>query len=565
MYQQFPGLDPQDWATIEPYYAELNAAALTPDTLYEWLQRWSALEAQLSEHGFRAYRATSENTADTEAEQRFMHLIEAIIPKQRVASQQLIEKLLAADRSALPPATSELVRRFEAEAALFREANIPLFTELERLENEFSKIMGAMTVELHGTTLTMQQAAKHFSDQDRAVREEAWRAYMQRFSQDRAQINELFLRMLKLRRQIAENADMPDFRAYMWQRYGRFDYSPADCITFHDAIEHEVVPLAKKWLDQRQQSLGLATVRPWDVEVDPLNRPALQPFQTGEELEAGGERIFQQVDPQLGEYYQRMRDGYLDLESRPGKAPGGYCGGMMVTGVPYIFMNAVGTHDDVQTLLHEGGHAFHFFESSQNNDLMWNYDGPIEFCEVASMAMELLAAPYLESAKGGFYSSAEARQARSEHLLGMLNFWPYMAVVDAFQHWVYTTAPVDVTAEQLDAQWAELAQRFMPGVDWSGLEAIQATGWHRKQHIFSSPFYYVEYGLAQLGALQVWRNALADQQSAVEQYRSALALGNTRPLAQLFEAAGARFAFDRQTVGELARLIDQHLEMLQPA
>ncbi len=323
------------------------------------------------------------------------------------------------------------------------------------------------------------------------------------------------------------------------------------------------MPLIEKWLAVRQQELGVDSLRPWDMMVDSQSRPALTPFKHADELESVCQTIFDQVDPELGAQYTRMRDGWLDLASRPGKAPGGYCGGMFVSKVPYIFMNAVGTHDDVQTMLHEGGHAFHFMESSATNDLIWNYDGPTEFCEVASMAMELLAAPYLAKDKGGFYSESDARRARAEHLWSMLNFLPYMATVDAFQHWVYIEAPEDVTAEQLDAVWKDLYRRFMSGVDWSGLEDIHTTGWHRKQHIFEVPLYYVEYGLAQLGAQQVWRNAMNDQAKAVAQYRSALALGNTKPLSQLFAAAGAKFAFDRETVGELARLVDQHLTALR--
>lgn len=556
-------IDPLKWETIQSVVDDLLAAELTPDYIPVWLRRWSDLEAQLSEFSFRAYRAMTEDTTDAEAEKRYLYVVEELAPKLKVASQHLKEKLLAADTSQLPADTATMMRQFRVEAELFREANIPLFTELDLLTNDFNKIMGAMTIEFDGETLTMQQVQKLWSEPDRELRERAWRAYMERFVQDRTAFNELYLKMLPIRRQIARNADKNTFIEYIWQQYGRFDYSPADCYTFHDAIEHEVVPLVRKWNLQRQQELGVESLRPWDLEVDPLNRAALAPFSTADDLEEGGQRIFNQVDPVLGEQFTRMRDGYLDLGSRQGKAPGGYCGGMFVAKVPYIFMNAVGTHDDVQTLLHEGGHAFHFMESSANNDLIWNYDGPMEFCEVASMAMELLAAPYLDQDNGGFYTSTDARRARAEHLLATLTFLPYMAVVDAFQHWVYIEAPADVSAAGLDAKWGELWDRFMVGADWSGLEVEKVTGWHRKLHIFTNPLYYIEYGLAELGALQVWRNALNDQAGAVAQYRSALALGNTRSLSGLFEAAGATFAFDRATVGELARLIDTHLEQLR--
>lgn len=562
MNAPLPTLDPLDWNTIQPVVDDLLATHLTPDTLAAWLGRWSDVEAHLSEFGFRAYRAMTEDTTDAEAEKRFMYVVEELNPKTQVASQNLKQHLLAADTSAMPAEANQMLRRFRAEADLFRAENIPLFTELDKLGNEFSKIMGAMSVEFDGETLTMQQLNKFLTEPDRGLRERAWRASMDRFGQDRAALNELFLHMLPLRRQVAANAGKPNFIEYVWQQYGRFDYSPADCRTFHDAIEHEVVPLVRKWSAHRQAQMGLDALRPWDLDADPHNRPALAPFSNPADLEAAGQRIFDRVDPELGQQFGLMRDGYLDLGSRPGKAPGGYCGGMFVAKVPYIFMNAVGTHDDVQTLLHEGGHAFHFMDSSANNDLIWNYDAPTEFCEVASMAMELLAAPYLDHDNGGFYSPADAARARAEHLSGVLAFLPYMAVVDAFQHWVYIETDDAVTAADLDAKWRELWDRFMVGTDWDGLQAAKETGWHRKQHIFNMPLYYVEYGLAQLGALQVWRNALVDQKMAVTQYRGALALGNTRPLGQLFEAAGATFAFDRATVGELARLLDTHLEHL---
>jgi oligoendopeptidase F len=278
--------------------------------------------------------------------------------------------------------------------------------------------------------------------------------------------------------------------------------------------------------------------------------------------EKGTYRVFQEVDPALAVHFETMRDGFLDLESRPNKAPGGYCNDFPVSGKPYIFMNAVGIHDDLATLLHEGGHAFHLMES-MSQPLVWNYNGPMEFAEVASMSMELLSAPYLAREQGGFYSAADARRAYAQQLRDIVWFLPYMAVVDAFQHWVYVDAPEDVTPADLDAQWSRLWDRFMQGIDYSGLKAEKETGWQRKGHIFESPFYYIEYGLAQLGALQIWRNALRDQSQAVADYRRALALGYTRSLPELFQAAGARFAFDRETVGELMGLVEEQLGWLE--
>lgn len=556
-------INPKDWDTILPLYTELGHAELNAATLDDWLQRWSYLESHLNEFGLVTYRAKTEDTTNEQAEQDFLYLIEELEPKRAVEVQKLKQKFLAANVGTLPNHIAHMRKRFQAEADLFREENIPLQTEVERLSNEYDKIVGAMTVEIDGETLTIPQANKLLSEPDRALREHVWHTTMNRALQDRAACNDLYLQMRTLRQQIARNAGKASFIEYVWQQYGRFDYTPADCFTFHDAIEHEIVPVVRKWHAKRQQQMGIEPLRPWDLDVDPLNLPALTPFQTGEQLEEGIQHMFERVDPELGQQFMRMRDGYLDLESRQGKAPGGYCGGMDVAKVPYIFMNAVGTHDDVQTMLHEGGHAFHFFDSSTHNDLVWNYNASIEFCEVASMSMELLAAPYLEHDQGGFYTHADANRARAEHLLNLLKFWPYMAVVDAFQHWVYTDAPTAMTAADCDAKWSELWDRFMVGTDWSGLQAQKETGWHRKQHIFQSPLYYVEYGLAQVGAVQVWRNALKDQAKAVADYRAALMLGDTKPLPELFKTAGATFAFDRKTLRELAELIDQHLERLE--
>ena len=284
---------------------------------------------------------------------------------------------------------------------------------------------------------------------------------MNRWLQDRDRLDALYLNMLFHRRRLAQNAGKPDFRAYQWQVHNRFDYSPADCDTFHDAIEHEVVPVARQLDQELAHRLGLESLRPWDTEVDPHGAP-LKPFKETAELVAGVQRMFEQVDPELARHFAALHDGWLDLASRPNKAPGGFCSSFPVSQRPFIFANAVGTQDDVQTLLHEGGHAFHFMESLWH-PFVWNTSGPAEFAEVASMGMELLAAPYLERDRGGFYDEADARRAYAEQLEHIVRFLPYMAVVDAFQHWVYSAAPENVTAGDLDAKWSELWDRFMPG------------------------------------------------------------------------------------------------------
>ena len=557
----YSDINPLDWSTVQPHVDALLATELSLDNVESWLQRWSDLTATLHETRSQINREVSENTADEEAEKRFLLFVEQIMPQARIADQALKNKLLAFEDYSPSADNVMMTKRFRTEASIFREENVPLQSELTKLGNEYEKLVGGMTIEWEGKQETMPQARLHLRDKDRATREKAWRLEMARFGEERDRLNELYLQMLLLRRQVAKNADFDNYRDHRWKEFARFDYTPDDCFTFHDAIEHEVVPRAAQLYAERAEMLGLDTLRPWDTEVD-LHGEPLHPFLDAAELEEGCYRIFQRVDPLLAEHFTAMRDGFLDLASRPNKAPGGFCSSFPIRRKPYIFMNAVGTHRDVSTLLHEGGHAFHFMESSQQ-PLIWNYGGPMEFNEVASMAMELLSAPYLEKSEGGFYEEADARRAYAEQLRGIVRFLPYMAVVDAFQHWVYAASSHDVAAADLDAKWRELWDRFMVGIDYGGLQAEKETGWQRKLHIFSVPFYYVEYGLAQLGALQVWRNALSDQSQAVVNYRAALALGDTRPLPELFTAAGAAFAFDRETVGDLMTLVFEKLAELE--
>ncbi len=348
----------------------------------------------------------------------------------------------------------------------------------------------------------------------------------------------------------------------MWQVRKRFDYTPDDCTTFHTSVAEVVVPAASRIYERRRQHLGVDSLRPWDLVVDPTGHPALHPFQTVEELESRMETIFQQVDPQLGEYFHTMRqEGLLDLGNRKNKAPSGYQIDLRFVKRPFIFMNAVGTPEDVQTLIHEGGHAFHCFKSGEL-PYAHQLDIMMEVAELASMSMEMLAVPYLTRDKGGFYTPPEAARARIEHLEEIITMWPYIALVDAFQHWVYTHIDEATDPENCDEQWVTLWQRFMPGVDHDGVENALLVRWRRQSHIFQDPFYYIDYGLAQVGALQVWEHALKDQAQAVRQYHDALALGNTSTLPEIFAAAGATFTFDAATFGRLVGLVESTLAEL---
>jgi oligoendopeptidase F len=561
-YKTFMGWD---WSQIEPFAKDLEAREINDGNVIAWLTDWSHLGQLLGETYSRLYVATTVNTEDEEAQKRFFSYIENIAPPARSANNRLNQKLLA---SGLQPAGYDIhLRNMRVDAELFREENLALYTQEEKLGTEFDKVIGAQTIMWDGAELTLPQTKPLMLLTDRAKREAAWRAASARQLQDKDTLNGLWEQFLQLRTQVASNADQVDFRAFQWRNFHRFDYLPEDCTAFHNAIEQVVVPAAKRIYEKRRKRLGVDSLRPWDLDVDPLSREPLKPFDAKDidSLNNKTLAMFRKVDPQLGSYYKTMMDeGLLDLENHKGKAPGGYCITFPHSKRPFIFMNAVGIHNDVQTLLHEGGHAFHAFEASKLPDYQ-DGDIPIEFCEVASMSMELIAAPYLSEREGGFYSDDDAARARVEHLEGMILFWPYMAVVDAFQQWVYTNPEEAKNTANCDAKWATLWDRFMQGIDYSGLEDAKVDGWHRKLHIFQIPFYYVEYGMAQLGAAQVWRNSLKDQAGAVASYLRGLALGGTVTLPKLFETAGAKFAWDAATLGEAVSLIEATCEQLDPA
>ena len=549
------------WPQIEPYYQELTDRPINASTVERWLKDWTHLSKLVYETNERLVVATTVDTTDLGAERRYSDFLDKIYPSAQAAEQKLKEKLLI---SGLEPEGLEVpIRNMRSEVELYREANLPLLSEELKLITEFDKITGAQTVEWEGKEVTILQLRPVEQSVERDRRERAWRLIAQRQLADREAINALWVKYLELRRQLAANASLPDYRAYRWQQLLRFDYTPEDSKGFQHAIEEAVVPAAQRIYERRRQRLGVDRLRPWDLTVDPMGRSPLRPYKTIEELEEKTSAIFKRVDPQLGEYFEIMRrESLLDLDNRKSKAQGGYCTEYPVAKRPFIFTNAVGLDDDVQTLLHEGGHAFHVFES---NHLPYHQQlqVPIEFAEVASMGMELLAAPYLPAEEGGFYTREEAARARIEHLESNLLFWPYMAVVDAFQHWVYENPNAAIDPANCDAKWAELWQRFMAGEDWSGLEQEMKTGWQRKGHIHQDPFYYVEYGLALLGAVQVWRNALSDQTAAVAAYRKALSLGGTVPLPQLFAAAGADFAFDSGTLSQAVELMEETITELE--
>lgn len=554
-------IDLGSWPQIAPLFDQLEARAAqatTAEELEAWLLDWSELNAALDEESARRYIAMTCHTDNAEAEKAYLHFVEHVDPQTK-PRQFALEKIYVAH-----PQRPHLDRhRFEVfdrdtknHVELFREENVALETEDAKLCQQYQKVIGAQTVNFHGEEKTLIQMSRYLEEPDRALRQEAWEAIGVRRLQDVDKLDGILDELVKLRTQVAKNAGFENYRDFMFRYKGRFDYSPADCLKFHDAIESEIMPVVRKIQTERQQNLNVEKLRPWDLAVDPHNRAPLKPFSEVGEMVARTQKIFNHLDAELAAGFQQMQDlKLLDLDNHKGKAPGGYQQNLSEARVPFIFMNAIGVQRDVETLLHEAGHAFHA-QAARGEDLYSYRSAPIEFCEVASMAMELLGNEFLEE----FYATPEANRARKVHLEGIIGFFPWMAVVDGFQHWLYTH-PNHTRAER-KAAYLRLLDRFGGEVDFSGYEDVRAFSWHRQLHIFTHPFYYVEYGIAQLGALQVWANSQKNNAQALNDYKKSLALGGARPLPELFHAAGCTFTFDAATIKPLVHLAQTELAKL---
>ncbi|MEY4917929.1 MAG: hypothetical protein RL616_1842 [Verrucomicrobiota bacterium] len=554
-------LDLGDWQQIAPQFDQLESrAAQAKDVaaLERWLIDWSELCAALDEEAARRSIAMTCHTDNAEAEKAYLHFVEHVEPQLK-PRQFALEKIYVAHpcREQLPKARYEVFDRdVKNHVTLFRPENVALETEEAKLGQQYQKLIGAQTVTFRGEEKTLVQMGRYLEEPDRALRQEAWESVAKRRLQDVDNCEEIFDALIQLRTQMARNAGFENYRDFMFRKMGRFDYTPDDCRQFHDAVESEIIPAVREIQADRRRQLKLEKLRPWDLAVDPQNRAPLKPFADVGEMVARTQKIFNQLDPELAANFQEMQDlKLLDLDNRKGKAPGGYQSTLNEARVPFIFMNAVGLQRDVETILHEAGHAFHA-QATRDEDLYAYRGSPIEFCEVASMAMELLGNEFLEE----FYSTPEANRARKTHLEGIIGFFPWMATVDAFQHWIYTH-PNQTRAER-KAAYLQLMDRFGGDTDWSGYEESRAHSWHRQLHIFLHPFYYVEYGIAQLGALQVWANSRRDKMKALADYKTALALGGSRPLPELFSAAGCKFQFTAATIRPLIQLAGAELKKL---
>ena len=550
-----------DWAALEGYFQELGARPVaSADALERWLLDRSELEAVLSEDLAWRYIRMTCATQDAACSEAFQYFVNEIEPRVAPYDHALNEKMLASPHldGLGEQRYGVFLRSVRRASEIYRAENIPLKTEISTRQQQYAATAGAMTVALDGQELTLPQAADRLKSPDRAVRETAWRAVQQRRLQDAKALDALFTELVGLRNQVALNAGFDNFRDYMFAALGRFDYTAQDCFNFHRAIRETVVPLIDDLDLARCQDLRQHALRPWDLDVDPSGQPPLRPFATGEELLEKTIAVFQALDPYLGDCLRTMRRmGQLDLESRKGKAPGGYNYPLDETGVPFIFMNATSSLRDVVTMLHEGGHAVHSF-LTRHLALGADKHPPSEVAELASMSMELIS---MDQWHVFFENPEDLRRAKKTHLESVLETFPWVATIDKFQHWVYEH-PRHTEAER-HHRWTEIFDEFnQRTVDWRGLENTKPYLWQKQLHLYEVPFYYIEYAMAQLGAIAVWRHYRQDPAEGLAAYKRALALGYTAPIGQIYAAAGIRFDFSTDYLRTLADFVREEMAAL---
>lgn len=551
----------ETWEALQPYFEELKSRQINNvQELEKWMADRSELESMLSEDmGWRYIRMTCD-TQNEESTKAFQYFVSEIDPKIAPYDHELNKKLMQS------PYVKELdeekyriyLRGVKRALEIFREENIPLNTEVSTKQQQYAAITGAMTVTLDGEEMTLQRAADRMKQNDRAVRENAWKTIQERRFQDKDKLDELFNELLTLRTQVAKNAGFDNFRDYMFAAMGRFDYTPQDCFDFHTSIKETIVPLLTRIDEERKQKLGLDELRPWDLDVDPSGKKPLEPFKSGEELLEKTVQVFYKLDTYLGDCLATMRAmGHLDLESRKGKAPGGYNYPLDEIGVPFIFMNATSSLRDVITMLHEGGHAVHSFLTRELELNSFKHP-PSEVAELASMSMELISMDYWDTF---FEDEDELRRAKKTHLESVLETFPWVATVDKFQHWIYEH-PEQTTAQR-HQEWLTIFEQFNHLiVSWKGLEKYKPIMWQKQLHIYEVPFYYVEYAMAQLGAIAVWKNYKENPAEGLAAYKRALSLGYTVSIGEVYEAAGIKFDFSTEYIRSLADFVQHEMDQL---
>lgn len=549
------------WEDLKSLYEELlNRNLESVESLQQWFIDRSELEAYLSENFAWRYIRQTCDTANEELIQELQYFITEIQPNLVAYGNKLDQKAIA------HPLIGELkekgfditIRGMKKAIEIFREVNIPLMTEAQSEERKYGAIAGAMTVTLDGEEMTLQKAGDRLQSLDRQVRETAWRAISERRFQDREKLDELLDKLISLRNQIAQNADFENYRDYMFAAMGRFDYTPQDCFDFHQSVAESVVPILNELASERQAKLGLNQLRPWDHKVDIDGKEPLKPFTNGDDLLDKTIRCFSRLDPYLGECLRIMKAmNHLDLESRKGKAPGGYNYPLSEIGVPFIFMNATSNLRDMVTLLHEGGHAVHSFLT--RDLLLVNFKHtPSEVAELASMSMELLTMDYWDEF---FDNEDDLTRAKRKHLESILETLPWVATVDKFQHWMYENPTHN--AEERGNAWEQIFAEFSESVtDWSGLEPYRRYAWQRQLHIYEVPFYYIEYGIAQLGAIAIWKKYRENKTAGLKGYLDALRLGYTATIPEIYNTAQIPFDFSKDYIAELMNFVKSELESL---
>jgi oligoendopeptidase F len=549
------------WERLEPYYKDLLERPVdTAADFEQWLQDCSELEAVVSEDVcWRQIKMTCD-TENKELEAHFNYFYTELDPQIQPYNDAINKKLaghpLAGQLDAGKYFT--FMRSVRNSIELFREANVPLLAELTVLQQHYGMVTGKMTVEVKGKEYTLQQASQFLQGHDRALREEVYRKMQERRLQDKAALDELYTTLIQKRQTVAQQAGFAGYREYRFKELGRFDYDKTHCFQFHQAVKEHVLPLVNKIDTAKKERLGLDTLRPWDLDAEPEGVEPLRPFANGEELVDKTIACFDRLRPFFGDCLRRMRQlRHLDLESRKGKAPGGYNCPLAETGAPFIFMNAAGQMGDVTVMVHEGGHAVHSF-LAHPLELNGFKDYPMEMAEVASMAMELFSMDHW----GSFFGSAEElRRAKEHQLERVITIFPWIATIDKFQHWVYENPGHSL--EERTAQWLAIAGEFTDGVvDYSGLEVYRSNGWQKQLHLFEVPFYYIEYGIAQLGAIGMWMRYKQNKEQALDNYCRALALGGTQTLPQLYAAAGLSFDFSPGRIKVLMDFVGAEMDKL---
>lgn len=549
------------WEKIQPYFDELKNKEITSlKELNKWLAQRSELEAVLEEDMAWRYIKMNIDTTDKALADNFMFFVEEIEPKIAPYLNSFNQKLMnsAYVNELEGDGYKTYLRKIAKEIEIFREENIPLQTKLQAAEQKYGAIAAKMTVVIDGKELTMQQAAKLLKDTDRAKREKVYNKIAARRNEEVDTLNKLYTELVLNRDKVAKNADFNNYRDYMFAAMGRFDYTASDCVDFHDAIAKEIMPIVNQFSKEHKEKLGVTELKPWDTDVDSEGKSPLKPFESGEELLEKSITCFNKIHPYFGERLAIMKEmKHLDLSSKTGKAPGGFNYPLHEIGVPFIYMNSVGSQRDLVTMVHEGGHAVHSF-LSRDLKLTGFKELTSEVAELASMSMELITMDYWND----FYTDqTELKRAKKEQLQGVLETLPWVAAIDKFQHWVYEN-PTHLIAER-EAKWNEIMTDFTSNVvDWSGNEKSRTNLWQKQLHLFEVPFYYIEYGMAQLGAIAVWRNYKQNPLKAIEQYMAALELGYTKTIGEIYETAGIEFNFSQAYVKELADFVKEELKKL---